>query len=260
MGWYQEYLVDTGRAAAVWALLGFLIAFAVTRGITRRIRARQQQPDPDEGPGRGGGLADIYIGGVHVHHQVWGIVLVLLCGLLEFRFDPQSPWTEVLAAGFGIGAALVLDEFALLFHLDDVYWGADGRKSIDAILVGAALGAVLLMETSPIGSENDGELNSWLYLLVVLVHLASAAFCVVKGKLATGLIGIVVPVVATVGAIRLAKPASVWARRRYGERKTARARRRFGSRYQQRRERIRDLLGGKLSITGPAGSEREPHQ
>ena len=133
MDWYQDSFVATGRSAALWALLGFLITFAVTRGITRRIRAKKAEPPKDSG---GGGFSDIYIGGVHIHHQVWGILLVLVAGLLEFRFSPDAPWREVLAALFGVGAALTLDEFALWFHLDDVYWGEEGRKSIDAILIG----------------------------------------------------------------------------------------------------------------------------
>ncbi|HZM65066.1 MAG TPA: hypothetical protein VFC16_02050 [Nakamurella sp.] len=242
MDWYQRVLVDTGRAAAVWALIGFLVAFAVTRGITRRIRARKNEPA--DKPDDGGGFSDIYIGGVHVHHQVWGILLVLLSGLLEFRFSPDSPWTEVLAALFGVGAALTLDEFALWFHLDDVYWGEDGRKSIDAILIGGALGAVLLLEASPVGSTNSGDVPTWLFLLLVGFHLATAGVCFVKGKIATGLIGIVVPIVATVGAIRLAKPSSVWARRRYSDAKLIRSRQRFDVDYHRRRDRLRDLLGG----------------
>jgi len=91
--WYQRYLAGTGRAPAVWMLIGFLVTFAVTRGITRRIHAKAArgpgQPGPP-GPGRGG-LSDIYIGGVHVHHQVWGIVLVLAAGLLQFRYSPRPP-------------------------------------------------------------------------------------------------------------------------------------------------------------------------
>ena len=91
MGWYQRVFVGTGRAPAVWMLIGFLVTFAVTRAITRRIRARAaaartQPPDP----GRGG-LSDLYIGGVHVHHQVWGILLVMASGLLQFRYSPRSP-------------------------------------------------------------------------------------------------------------------------------------------------------------------------
>ena len=192
----------------------------------------------------GGGFSDIYIAGVHVHHQVWGILLVLLSGLLEFRYDPGSPWTEVLAALFGVGAALALDEFALWFHLDDVYWGEDGRKSIDAILIAGGLGAVLLLQASPVGPGNTEGIANWLYVTLVVFHLAVAGVCFVKGKLATGLIGIVIPIVATVGAIRLAKPTSAWARRRYSGAKVARAQRRFDAAYQRRRDRLRDVLGG----------------
>jgi hypothetical protein len=226
-------------------LIGFLVTFAVTRGITRRIRAKaaaaQTRPP---GPGRGG-LSDIYIGGVHVHHQVWGILLVLATGLLQFRYSPHSPWAEVLAALFGTGAALTLDEFALWFNLDDVYWSKTGRQSIDAILLGGALGAVLLLQASPVGAASgSGRLAGWLYLVTVATNLATAGVCIVKGKLAAGLIGIVVPIVAIVGAIRLAKPSSIWARR-YSGAKLARAERRFGPAYQLRRDRLRDLLGGR---------------
>ena len=246
MGWYQRVFVGTGRAPAVWMLIGFLVTFAVTRGITRRIRAKaaaaQARPP---GPGRGG-VSDIYIGGVHVHHQVWGILLVLTAGLLQFRYSPRSPWAEVLAALFGAGAALTLDEFALWFNLDDVYWSKTGRQSIDAILIGGALGAVLLLQASPVGAASgSSRLAGWLYLVIVATNLAAAGVCIFKGKLAAGLIGIVVPIVAIVGALRLAKPSSVWARRRYSGAKLARAQRRFGPAYQSRRDRLRDLLGGR---------------
>ena len=247
-GWYQRVLVETGRAPAVWMLLGFLITFAVTRGITRRIHAKAAQGEEEEqqpaAPRRG--LSDIYIGGVHIHHQVWGILLVLATGLLEFRYHPQAPWAEVLAALFGAGAALTLDEFALWFNLHDVYWTKTGRKSIDAVLIAGALGAVLLMQASPVGTAGgSGPLAITLYLLTVAFNLAVAMICIIKGKLATGLIGIVIPVVATVGAIRLAKPSSVWARRRYSGAKLSRAEHRFGAAYQLRRDRLRDLLGGR---------------
>lgn len=250
MGWYQQFFVETGRAAAAWALLGFVVTFAVTRLVTLRIRAkalaRAAVPAGVE-TGDKGGLGDVYIGGVHVHHQVWGILLVLLTALLEFRYAPQSPWAWVLAALFGTGAALTLDEFALWFHLDDVYWGEEGRKSIDAILLGGALGVVLMLQASPVGATTSrGEVAQWLYVTEVGIHLATAGICFVKGKIATGMIGVVVPIVATVGAIRLAKPDSVWARRRYGPAKLTRAQARFGEAYRRRHDRVRDLLGGAL--------------
>jgi hypothetical protein len=245
MGWYRE-LVDTGRAQAAWALFAFLVTFTVTRGVTRRIRAKQAAPEPEDG----GGLSDVFIGGIHIHHQVWGILMVLLAGLLQFRYAPNSPWAEVLALMFGAGAALTLDEFALWLHLDDVYWGPQGRKSIDAIVLGGALGVVLLTQTSPIGAEPDGAgsaLARWTYFGGIGFHLVMAVLCFLKGKLATGLIGIVVPAVALVGAVRLAKPGSTWALRRYGERKRERARGRFGATYDKRWNRVRDLLGGRFS-------------
>ena len=252
MGWYQRVFVDTGRAPAVWMLIGFLVTFAVTRGITRRIHAKAAEESPRPGSQRGG-LSDIYIGGVHVHHQVWGIILVLVTGLLQFRYSPEAPWAEVLAALFGIGGALTLDEFALWFNLDDVYWSKSGRKSIDAILVGGALGAVLLMQAAPLGTAGSRDpLAIWLYLATLAFNLAVAGICIIKGKLATGLIGIVIPLLATIGAIRLAKPSSVWARRRYSGAKLSRAQQRFGRAYQLRRNRLRDLLGGR---PGPAGGD-----
>ena len=247
-------------------LIGFLVTFAITRFITRRIHAKAgTQPGPPAGQsapaaarpgaaGRRGGLADIYIGGVHIHHQVWGILLVLATGLLEFRYRPHSPWAEVLAALFGMGAALTLDEFALWFHLDDVYWTKSGRQSIDAILVGGALGAVLLLQPSLIGTasgHNPAAIAA--YLLGVCFDLALAGVCIFKGKIATGLVGIIVPPLALAGAIRLAKPSSVWARKRYRAGRLSRAQRRFGPAYQRRHDRLRDLLGGRPddSASGP---------
>ena len=266
MDWYQQVLVDTGRAAAVWALIGFLVTFVITRGITRRIRAKKNPPveKADDNSDSGGGFSDIYIAGVHVHHQVWGILLILLSGLLEFRYDPGSPWTEVLAALFGVGAALALDEFALWFHLDDVYWGEDGRKSIDAIMIAGGLGAVLLLQASPVGPGNTEGLANWLYVTLVVFHLAVAGVCFFKGKLATGLIGIVVPIVATVGAIRLAKPTSAWARRRYSKpenaAKLARSHQRFDGAYRRRRDRVRDALGGTPDAANTPTGDHETHQ
>ncbi|MGA8046979.1 MAG: hypothetical protein WCA30_12015 [Dermatophilaceae bacterium] len=63
-----------------------------------------------------------------MHHQVWGILLVLLVGLLTVWFSLGPPWIEVLATLFGAGAALALDEFALWLHLEDVYWSEGARS------------------------------------------------------------------------------------------------------------------------------------
>ena len=264
MGWYQRVLVDTGRAPAVWMLVAFLVTFAITRTITRRIRAQGEAAGqqggrtgpttagaPHAGPAgkkraRRRGLGDVYIGGVHVHHQVWGILLLLASGLVEFRYAPREPWDAALAALFGMGAALTLDEVALWFSLDDVYWRESGRKSIDAIRVATAIGAALLLQAAPAGTATRyaaAEIGT--YIFTVTLDLALSIICILKGKLATGVIGVIVPVLALVGALRLAKPSSPWARRRYKGARLGRSQHRFGPAYQRRHDRLRDLLGGR---------------
>lgn len=240
--WYQEHLVDSGRSAALWLLIGFLVTYTVTRWITLRIRARSTTVGRQDESA----IKDVYIGGVHIHHQVWGILLVLVVGLLEFRFRPDSPWQELLALLFGAGAALALDEFALWLHLDDVYWSEEGRKSIDAVLIAVTVGAAMLVGASPIGVSSDTlESDSlWIVSLAVVVHISYTIACLLKGKIATGLIGLPIPLVGLVGAIRLAKPSSFWARRFYDEAKMADAEGRFGAAHLARRERVRDLFSG----------------
>lgn len=243
--WYQENLVDTGRSPAVWALLGFLVAFAVTRWVTLRIRARSARGEQPDGP-----IRDIHIGGVHVHHQVWGILLVLLTGLLEIRYRPEAPWAEVLAALFGVGAALALDEFALWLHLDDVYWSAEGRKSIDAVMVAIGVAAILVLASSPVGLDEDAvETGGWgVATLGLAIHMVFVLVTLLKGKLVTGLLGIPVTLVAWVGAFRLAKPDSFWARRFYRDGpKARRSLERFPPGGPRPLDRVRDRLAG----TGP---------
>lgn len=245
--WYQRVLVDTGRAPAMWALIAFVVTFLITRGITKRIHSKQRSSTAGDGSAADKGLKDIVIGGVHIHHQVWGMALVLLAGLLEFRFEPESPWVEILATLFGVGAALVLDEFALWLHLDDVYWSAEGRKSIDAVMIGAALAMLLLFTASPLGASAVAQSGRVLLLVVVAMNLAWAVVAFLKGKIYLGLIGVFIPAVAMVGAVRLAKPGSPWARRRYDQQKLARSAERFDESWQRRRQRLRDRLGGDFS-------------
>ena len=239
-GWYQEHIADSGRSAALFLVFGFVITYAITRTITHRIKARSTQGTGDSGP-----VKDIYIGGVHIHHQVWGILLVLLVGLLEFRFQPDAPWAEVLAFLFGVGAALALDEFALWLYVKDVYWTEEGKKSIDAVLIAVVVGVTLLMSTSPIGvDQSELSTQGWIISSIFIVlHITYTVICLLKGKLVTGLVGFVVPIVALVGAIRLGKPSSFWARRFYSETKMARASARFGDKYRARQDRIRHLAG-----------------
>jgi hypothetical protein len=89
------------RELVVWMVLAYLLTFLLTRLITHAIRA-----------GRGP-FHDTDVGGVHLHHEVYGIFLLLGAGTAEFAYRPSGGWGNVLAALFGAGAALTLDEFAL---------------------------------------------------------------------------------------------------------------------------------------------------
>jgi hypothetical protein len=179
-------------------------------------------------------------GGLHVHHLVFGIVLILATGF-ALALQPPSPWLELFAAGFGIGAGLTLDEYALWLHLEDVYWAEEGRRSVDAVVIAALLGGLLLMGFLPF-STDDGAAPIVLTMLVVL---ALSAVAILKGKIVMGVAGVLFPIVGLIGAIRLAKPGSIWAKRRYerGSRKLARATKRY-ARHTWRYQRFQDRVAG----------------
>ena len=150
---YRHYIIDAGKQPQALILLSFLITFLVIRAITYRIHNRQSQASQSQtsqnqsskSPNRHKfGFHDVVIGGTHIHHLVWGILLLLGVGYSAIAFHPM-PSPEGLAMLFGIGAALTLDEFALWLQLKDVYWSRDGRWSVDAVIVVAALVALNLL-------------------------------------------------------------------------------------------------------------------
>jgi hypothetical protein len=218
------------RAVVGWMVLAFLLTFLVTRFITRAIRTGR-------GPFR-----DASIGGVHVHHEVYGIFLLLGAGTLEFTYRPGTPWLQVLAVAFGAGAALTLDEFALWLHLEDVYWSRQGRSSIDAVLVALVVGGLLLLGANPFDAyDAGGEAVVWT---TVAVNLLFALAAILKGRVVLGVVGVFVPLVALVGAVRLARPASFWAHRWYrpGSRRRVRAEARYPDGRRTRWDALVDLF------------------
>ncbi|MEU6643994.1 hypothetical protein ABZ863_15780 [Saccharomonospora sp. NPDC046836] len=221
---------DLASGAVLWLFAAFVVTFGVTRAIVRLIRS-------GKGPFR-----DTSVGGVHVHHHVYGIFLLLGAGLVEFVYRPGTPWLQVLAAAFGAGAALTLDEFALWLHLDDVYWTEEGRKSVDAVLIASLLGLLLVLGARPF-DDTAGE-GRVAFAATVALNLGFSLVAILKGKISSGVIGLVVSFVAMIAAVRLAKPRSAWARRRYppGSRKLERARARFPAdrrgRWQQAMDRV----------------------
>jgi hypothetical protein len=235
--------IDIGTGGALrpmmWMFIAILVTFLITRTVTRLIRS---------GSGGGAGLGNVRLAGVHIHHQVFGILLIIGTGIVLVSATPQGAALDAAAAVFGVGVSLTLDEFALWLHLEDVYWTTDGRKSVDAIFCALAVTGALVGGASFL-SGHVGTATWFSSVAVLAVDLALSLICLLKGKITTGIVGTVIGIVALVGALRLAKPGSWWATRRYGTRprRAARAARRYGPRYQQRWNRLRDLVGGAPS-------------
>jgi hypothetical protein len=131
---YDDWIVDTGKQPELFLLLAFLLSFGFIRTSAHMIRAQVRW-----WPG------NVQVGGTHVHHLVWGILTMLVAGYVAIAFSPGSPLREALAIVFGVGAGLTMDEFALWLHLEDVYWSERGRASIDAVIIAAAGGALVLL-------------------------------------------------------------------------------------------------------------------
>ena len=231
----------------MWMFLAILVTFLITRTVTRLIRS---------GSGAGAGLGNVSIAGNHVHHQVFGILIIIGTGIALVSGTPRGAALDVAAAVFGAGVGLTVDEFALWLHLEDVYWAEQGRKSVDAVF------CVLVITGALIGGANflTGRLGTaawWSSVAAIAVNLVLCVICLLKGKVVTGVIGIVIAVVAIVGAIRLAKPGSWWAVHRYASRprRAKRAASRYDHRHQERWNRLRDLVAGAPSqqrLTLPA--------
>jgi hypothetical protein len=224
----------------MWMFLALLCTFVITRAITRYIRARADAAEKS-----GIGFRDVSIGGVHIHHQVWGICIMLGAGLALIAATPEGTALDVVAAIFGAGVSLTFDEFALWLHLEDVYWTTAGRKSVDAIFAVLAVTGILIGGADFV-TGTVGSAEWWSSIAGLLIALALSVICLLKGKMVTGVVGVVFSIVAVVGAVRLAKPDSWWGRRRYDRRprRLARAQRRFGDAYQARWNRVRDLVAG----------------
>jgi hypothetical protein len=245
--WFKENIIDNGRLPLLLCFMAFVATFITTRVITRLIRA-----------GRGPFKDNVSEGGLHVHHAVPGVILLVVGAFMAVGADGTSPWAEIGGVLVGIGTSLVLDEFALILHLDDVYWSQEGRVSVEVVsLAFAGLGLVML-GANPFDIQFDAGTPLWLKVSItvpiIVIHVGAVFLCVLKGKYKMALIGALVPIVAEIGAIRLARPKSRWARRRYSEKKMAKAIRREEkrqARWAPITGRVSDFIGGEVSETKP---------
>ncbi|MER5877032.1 MULTISPECIES: hypothetical protein [unclassified Streptomyces] len=239
--WLQRNIVEPGKLPMLLALASFVVTFVVTRVIVRMIRA-------GKGP-----FGNVKAGDLHIHHVVPGIVLTVVGGFGAVASGRYGFGASAFAVVFGVGAGLVLDEFALILHLDDVYWTEDGRKSVEVVVLTAALVGLVLSGFSPFGVNdvNDQELQDRTSAIVTIaLNFCFALLALSKGKARTAIFGIIVPFVALIGMIRLAKPGSPWAKRFYRRRPRARARSRLRAYRHDRRwagpsRRVQEWIGGK---------------
>jgi len=136
---YNDRVPESRRERLFLASVGFFTAVLTVRGVTIAIHN-------NIGP-----FHDVAVGGRHIHHLVWGILLLLLSGygwLLEVGTGSGNSmrWVgQLTSMTYGVAAALTLDEFALWLNLRDVYWEREGRESFEALALFGALLAVGLL-------------------------------------------------------------------------------------------------------------------
>src|SRR6185312_7600766 len=164
---FYDNLLDNEEQGLFWVLCGFIGSFAFIRMSTRLMRS----PKVPWWPG-----SIVSDSGVHLHHLVFGIVTMMVAGAGGFAAFGNSPWTEICAFAFGIGAGLTIDEFDLWVYLDDVYWAKEGRSSIDATVIAAALMGMIVIGVNPFSSGGEGAtvIESILSWLIIIAFIAGS--------------------------------------------------------------------------------------
>ncbi|MFJ2604631.1 hypothetical protein ACIQOU_25100 [Streptomyces sp. NPDC091279] len=239
--WLERNIVEPGKLPLLLALTAFVLTFLITRVITRLIRA-----------GRGP-FGNVKAGGLHIHHVVPGVVLTVIGGFGAVASGRHGFGAAVFAIVFGIGAGLVLDEFALLLHLDDVYWSEEGRKSVEVVVLTAALVGLVLSGFAPFGVNDmtPQELQDrGNVITTVAVDFLFSLAVLSKGKTKLAIFSVVIPLIGLIGLVRLARPGSPWARRFYRRRPRARARAllrayRHDRRWSGPSRTVQDWIGGR---------------
>jgi hypothetical protein len=246
---WNEQVLEKGREGVFLVFVGFLASFLLIRTSTRLMRS----PKVPWWPG------SVTSGDLHVHHLVFGIVLMVVAPTIAYAVQ-DSPWWELTAVAFGIGAGLTFDEFALWLHLEDVYWAEEGRRSVDAVAITAVFIGLVFLGTIPFEIDRgDAELFV-VSLLALLIALTLSAICFLKGKLWHATLGLF-PALSLLlwwGAWRLAKPGSPWAKRFYADRRPEKQRR-AEERYRDRRtDRVLDSL--RTAFGGATTESIEAHR
>ena len=136
--------LGNSRVPLAICFAAFVITFIVTRVITRMIRA-----------GRGPFKDNVSESGLHIHHAVPGIILLVIGAFIAVGVDPTRRGPSPSALLVGVGTSLVLDEFALILRLDDVYWLEEGRISIEMVSLAIGVPRLVLVGAEPFNFLKD---------------------------------------------------------------------------------------------------------
>jgi hypothetical protein len=251
--WFHHDIVAAGKLPLLLSFSAFVLTFACTRLITRMIRA-------DKGP-----FKNFTAGGVHIHHSTPGIILLTVGAYTAIGAPPEAPWRELAALAIGVGTSLVMDEFAMILHLQDVYWTNEGRVSIEMVSLTVACLGFVLVGSSPFGISDLGGAELTVRLGAIVGYVINGVLvllCLAKGKYRTALFGIFVPLVSLIGAIRLGRPGSRWAKRFYGPEREAKSTERhvkFDARWDPVWDTFSNIIGGKPSEPDPSQPAATPH-
>ncbi len=239
--WWHRDVIAADKLPLMLCLLAFIATFVATRTITRLIR-------DGRGPFR-----NVTPGGLHIHHSVPGLVLLIVGALTALGAPARLGWQCFAGVTVGMGMSLVLDEFALILHLQDVYWNGEGQLSVEAVCLTAACIFLALIGFSPFGVQHVGGVERYVRISASGLLAADgllAIVCALKGKYRCALFGMFVGPVAVAGAVRLARPNSIWARRLYHGHRLEEATRRaadFDKRWRPVQTGWEDFIGGRPS-------------
>src|SRR6185312_481162 len=152
----------------------FVVTFLVTRTITRMIRS-----------GKGPFHDNVSESGLHVHHAVPGIILLTTGAFIAVGTSGSgSAWVTVAALLVGVGTSLVLDEFALILHLQDVYWADEGRISVEMVSLAMGCLGLAVVGLTPFKVDDvEGGVESAITIgVVIALVLLCIVVSVMKGK------------------------------------------------------------------------------
>src|SRR5215207_9639823 len=167
--WIQRDLIDAGRLPLFLCFLAFLVTFVTTRVITRMIRA-------DRGPFKD----NVTKGGTHIHHSVPGIILLITGAYMGVAAQSATGWSIASAVLVGVGSSLVLDEFALILHLQDVYWSNEGRISVEMVSLAVGCMGLVLIGFGPFQDDSSQGPEVAATVVAVSINLLWIVLCVAK--------------------------------------------------------------------------------